>query len=138
MAILQKKINPLDLKKSTAIGVQLPFSGTAVFNSTFTTKDAVRINLINYLLTDTNERWLNPTFGGNIRSLLFEQVDERTTFVFQDRLKDAITSTFPQIYVKDVLINTDSSRSTFYVTIKYALKAFAVEDEFTFELESNG
>jgi len=51
MAFDAKKINPLDRQPRKAVGVNLPFSGQAVFNSNYLTKDAVRNNLINYFLT---------------------------------------------------------------------------------------
>ena len=40
MAFNVKNINPLDRQPRKAIGVDLPFSGDGVFNSTFQTKDA--------------------------------------------------------------------------------------------------
>ena len=46
MAFEIKKINPLDLTPSKGVGVSLPFSGNAVFNTTFETKDAIKSNLI--------------------------------------------------------------------------------------------
>ena len=66
MALDVKKINPLDRQPRKAVGLDLPFSGQAVFNSTFQTKDALKINLINYFLTNKGERMLNPTFGSSI------------------------------------------------------------------------
>ena len=39
MAFEIEKINPLDLKPSKGVGVALPFSGRAVFNTTYQTKD---------------------------------------------------------------------------------------------------
>ena len=51
MAFNSRRINPLDLQPRKAIGVSLPFSGKAVFNPTYVTKDAIKNNLINYFLT---------------------------------------------------------------------------------------
>ena len=47
MAFEVRKIDPRDLQPRTAIGVSLPFSGKAVFNSTFTSAEAIKNNLIN-------------------------------------------------------------------------------------------
>ena len=76
MALDVKKINPLDRQPRKAVGLDLPFSGQAVFNSTYQTKDALKINLINYFLTNKGERMLNPTFGSSIRELLFENINQ--------------------------------------------------------------
>ena len=42
MAFNVRKIDPIDLQPRKAVGVSLPFSGKAVFNSTFQTKDAIK------------------------------------------------------------------------------------------------
>ena len=41
------RVNPLDLQKNIAIGVSLPFNGSGVFKSTYTTKDQIKSNLTN-------------------------------------------------------------------------------------------
>ena len=81
MAVSRKKINPLDRQPRKAVGLDIPFSAPAVFNSTFQTKDALKVNLINFLLTNRGERPLNPNFGGGIREMLFENIN-------QERLDD--------------------------------------------------
>jgi hypothetical protein len=68
MAINSRRINPLDLQPRKAIGVSLPLSAAAVFNSTYMTKDAIRTNIINYFLTGQGERYMNPSFGTIIRN----------------------------------------------------------------------
>ena len=56
MALDIRKINPLDRQPRKAIGVDLPFSGDGVFNSTYQSKDALKVNLINFLLTSYSFR----------------------------------------------------------------------------------
>jgi hypothetical protein len=57
MAYGLKKISPLDLKPSTAIGVKIPFDATAVFSSVYTTKDQLKyILLIIYYLILEKDR----------------------------------------------------------------------------------
>ena len=66
------RVNPLDLRRNIAIGVSLPFKGP--FTSTFTTKDQIKSNLINLLLTNKGERVMNPTFGCDIKKQLFQNI----------------------------------------------------------------
>jgi hypothetical protein len=66
------RIDPRDLDKNKAIGISIPFNAGGVFNQTFSTKDQVRSNLINFLLTYKGERILNPEFGADLPKLLFE------------------------------------------------------------------
>ena len=76
MAYGLKQISPLDLKPSTAIGVKIPFDAENVFSSVYTTKDQIKYNIINFLLTDPRERVFNPTFVAGLRARLFEQIDQ--------------------------------------------------------------
>jgi len=74
MAFNPQQIYPIDLDNSAAVGVNLPLNGPAVFISNFQTKDAIKNNLINFFLTNPGERPLNPTFGGGLRTFIFEQI----------------------------------------------------------------
>ena len=76
MAFNVQRINPLDLQPRKAVGVSLPFSSNSVFNSTYTTQDALKANLVNHFLTEKGERYLNPDLGAGLRRLLFDQITE--------------------------------------------------------------
>jgi hypothetical protein len=69
------RVDPRDLNKNTAIGVKLPFNAPGVFYSTFSTKDQLRYNIVNLVLTSKGERVENPNFGTSVRSQLFQQID---------------------------------------------------------------
>ena len=58
MAFDAKRINPIDLQPRVAVGVDIPFSGKGVFNSTFQTVDAVKANLINIITRSTYHKHL--------------------------------------------------------------------------------
>ena len=40
------QINPVDTDKNKAVGVSLPYDGTAVFNSTYTTQEQMKSNIL--------------------------------------------------------------------------------------------
>ena len=69
----QYKINTLDLNPNQGIGVALPFNPDSIFTINYTTKDQIKSNLLNFMLTNKGERFFNPNYGANIRALLFEQ-----------------------------------------------------------------
>ena len=48
MAFGAQQIFPIDFNKSAAVGVNIPFSAPGVFQPNYTTKDAIKSNLINY------------------------------------------------------------------------------------------
>ena len=115
MAILERrniKINPLDLPQNdkVAIGVTLPFDGPAVFNSSYQTKEQVKSNLINLLLTDPGERLMQPNFGIGIRRFLFEQVIDKITV--KNKIIDGVQLYIPEIEIEDLFIKRESQETT--------------------------
>ena len=62
MAFNARQIYPNDLRPRRAIGFDLPIDGPAAFISNYQTRDAIKNNLVNYLLTNPGERPLNPEF----------------------------------------------------------------------------
>ena len=131
MAIVQRKrreinISPLDLKENdkVAIGVTLPFNGSAVFNQSFTTKEQVKSNLINLILTSPGERIMNPDFGIGIRDLIFEQVVDAESL--KGQIIDSAARYVPEIEILDLTTRrvSDSTNPEIYqlrIAITYAL-----------------
>jgi phage baseplate assembly protein W len=118
MAFGAKKIFPIDTKPGTAVGVSIPFNAPAVFFSTYTTKDAIRNNLINFLLTNQKERYLNSGFGANIRAYIFEQITLNNTESLKDNIQNLINIYFPIIKLDtlDILGNPDYNELTIRFT----------------------
>tara|TARA_R110001599_G_scaffold10216_1_gene50698 strand:- start:531 stop:962 length:432 start_codon:yes stop_codon:yes gene_type:complete len=115
MAILERrniKINPIDLPQNdkVAVGVTFPFDGSAVFNSSYTTKDQVKSNLINLLLTSPGERLMNPEFGVGIRQYLFEQVIDKE--FLKNKITDGAQIYIPEIEIDDVFIKRENLTTT--------------------------
>tara|TARA_X000001382_G_scaffold109965_1_gene86337 strand:+ start:514 stop:924 length:411 start_codon:yes stop_codon:yes gene_type:complete len=135
MAFEAKKINPLDLQPRKAIGVSLPFSGLSVFNSTFTTKDAIKNNLINFFLTGKGERFLNPTFGTGLRNLLFENITKQNVDAIDGEVRDSLRNNFPQVV--PVKINTVGSPDDNTVTfsMRYQIQDTGIEDTVAINFE---
>ena len=131
MAIVQRKrreinISPLDLKENdkVAIGVTLPFNGSAIFNQSFTTKEQVKSNLINLILTSPGERIMNPDFGIGIRDLIFEQVVDAESL--KGQIIDSGARYVPEIEILDLTTGrvSDSTNPEIYqlrIAITYAL-----------------
>ena len=69
--IIQNKY-PIDTEARKAVGFGFPLNGNAVFVPTYQTRDQIKANLVNYLLTNRGERVFNPNFGADLRNLLFE------------------------------------------------------------------
>lgn len=111
MAFDAQQIFPIDFNESAAVGVNIPFSGLAVFIPNYQTKDAIKNNLINFFLTNPGERYLNPTFGGGLRDFIFEQISTGNINFLKKDIETKINLFFPNIEVDslEVLSNPDSN-----------------------------
>ena len=135
MALDVKKINPLDRQPRKAVGLDLPFSGQAVFNSTYQTKDALKVNLINYFLTNKGERMLNPTFGSGIRELLFENISENALEEIKSLVKNDLNTFFPRVIVTKLELFSDPDTHIVCLFIRYAIKDANIQDEVLINIE---
>lgn len=135
MAFESKKINPLDLQPRKAVGVALPFSGKAVFNSTFETKEAIKANLINYILTGKGERYHNPTFGSGIRNLLFENINRDNLTDLEFLVRDAIERYFPKLEILNIDLQGAPDSNLVSFTLNFRLVDTQIEDEITINFE---
>ena len=104
MAFQVERIHPLDLQPRKAVGVNLPFSAKAVFNSTYTTKDALKANIINYFLTEKGERFFNPNLGAGLRALIFDQMTEDKVEEIKYVVSQGIADWFPNVVVNDIKV----------------------------------
>ena len=129
MAFNERKIFPLDTKPSTAIGINIPFNGSAVFNSTYLTKDAIKANLINYFLTNKNERYLNNDFGANIKAFIFEQINNDSLAFLKDDIQTKINQYFPNIEVNNLEVTQPQDTNIVNVSLNYSIPYTNISDK---------
>ena len=135
MAFNVRRINPLDLQPRKAVGVALPFQGRAVFNSTFTTKDATRTNLINFFLTGQNERVYNPRFGSGIRNLLFENLTQESIDIATENIIQGLQIYFPQVEIRNLQLVPIYDENLVNFELKYTIRETGITDELTINFE---
>ena len=113
-------INPQDIGQPRGIGISILYNnGTNIFNTTTTTKEQVKSNLINFILTNKGERMFNPTFGGNLRASLFEP---DTMFDnLSARLEQEIYAYVPNITMKNIDIKKQSDSNLVNIVINYLI-----------------
>ena len=128
MAFSPQQIAPIDFDASVAVGVNIPFSGNAVFISNYQTKDAIKNNLINFFLTNPGERPLNPTFGGGLRDFIFEQITEDNLNFLREDLNEKLSVYFPNIEVKDLTVTGQSDTNQVTVILKYTVMNTTITD----------
>lgn len=128
MAYRINKVNPLDLQARKAIGVNLPFSADSVFSQNYQTKDAIKNNIINFMLTGKGERFMNPNFGSNIRNLLFESISEGSLDATSVSLRQELEVLFPQILINSLTIDPFEDRNTINIAFKYQIRHTNIAD----------
>jgi len=125
--IIQNKY-PIDTEARRAVGFGFPLNGNAVFTPTYQTRDQIKANLVNYLLTNRGERVFNPNFGANLRNLLFENVSDTTTEELRERIQNDINSFFPEVQVKQVIFDNIPDSNTINFTLTYQIVVFGIEE----------
>ena len=125
------RVNPLDLQKNIAIGVALPFNGPGVFKSTYTTKDQIKSNLVNLLLTDTGERIMNPNFGTNLKRFLFEGITDNNLETLKDNILNSILTYIYEITVTNIILVPNTDNNLVSLTIEYYLNISQTPDQVT-------
>ena len=129
MAFGAKKIFPIDTQPGVAVGVNLPFNAPNVFQSTYTTKDAIKNNLINYLLTNTDEIPLNPNFGANIRTFIFEQITSGNLEDLKQDIQSKIKLYFPNVLILSLELTSDADYNEVTMTLKYNIIDTGISDQ---------
>jgi len=107
MALRKKigyRIDPLDLDTRKAIGVKIPFNKSGVFQFNYTTKEQIKSNLINLLLTSPGERYHEPSYGVGIRDILFEQNTDSNQKIstLKSKIDQNISFHIPQIAISNL------------------------------------
>jgi len=95
-----------------AIGITLPLTfGENTFEQSFLTKDQVKSNIKNLLLTKKGERILQPEFGSGLQSLLFEPNVDDLAGKIEDTINDSLKKWLPYVTMEEINIeSTDELR----------------------------
>jgi len=119
--IRTSRVDPRDFQKNTAIGVSLPFNAGGVFNSVYSTKDQLKYNLINLVLTSQGERIENPEFGTILKNQLFSQIVESTFPNIKSSIADSVAKYIPEIAIKDIEIIPETDQNMLNIIINYEI-----------------
>ena len=135
MAQIVDNVFPTQESGSAALGFSFPLSGNAVFNPTYTAKEVIRTNLLNWLLTNKGERIMRPTFGANLRDFIGEGINEGTDTAIEERIKNNISIEFPQIQVKSVNFNNQADSNTINLFVNYLIRNIGAEDQINIAIQ---
>ena len=138
MAYIVRNVDVLDLKPSTGVGISLPFNGPTGVNTTYTSKDAIKSNLLNFILTGKKERVMNPSFGSGVRDLLFEPITENLTDQIEGLIFGGVETYFPQVQINSLTIDLSPDTRTVTIYLGYSVINTNIEDELQINLNNGG
>jgi phage baseplate assembly protein W len=105
MAVQIAYQHPLDIDKRVAIGVSIPFNGSAVFNPIYITNEQIKSNIINFVLTNKGEKLFQPNYGADLRRMIFENIDINTLKTLEVKLTNDIQDTFPNVEIQSLVFS---------------------------------
>jgi phage baseplate assembly protein W len=98
--------------------------------------DLAVINSIkNILSTNKNERLFNPSFGGNIRALLFENADNLTAIRMEKQITNLVENFEPRASISKVVVTPEPDTNAFKVYLEFFIVNRTDPIAITFQLE---
>lgn len=96
-----------------------PFSNDLALK---TDEEAIKESLKNIILMDKGEKLFQPSFGGNIRAMLFELNSPATIKLIQEQIKSTINNYEPRVQLIDVEVYSLIDDNKIAIKIIYALR----------------
>lgn len=96
-----------------------PFSNDLALK---TDEEAIKESLKNIILMDKGEKLFQPSFGGNIRAMLFELNSPATIKLIQEQIKSTINNYEPRVELIGVEVYSLIDDNRVAIKIIYALR----------------
>jgi len=135
MAIIDRNATwyQIDQDEEVSIGISLPLSLSDV-NSTKTTIEAVKQNLLNLCNTEAGERVMQPNLGTRLKRFIFEQYSEDMVVQVQDVLMEGLTYWLPFIRINNIDVKmSEEARGDFRNTLEVSIDFSLIKDLTTTE-----
>ena len=127
------------------ISVKLPltynsFDGPYTLNKK--TKEAVRQNFKNLVLTAPGERVMDAQFGVGMRNFLFEQMNDSLFTKISERIRAQVRSYLPFVFVEHITFDSMETKegigpNELQVTIQYNILPLDAEDTLSITAATN-
>jgi len=136
MPYIVRNVDVLDINPSTGVGIKVPFDGPTGINTTYTTKDAIKSNLLNFILTGKRERVFNPSFGSGVRELIFEPITEDIVDQIDNLIRGGVELYFPTVEIRELEVTLQPDSHTFNIYLNYSVINTNIEDELQINLNN--
>jgi len=128
MAQIIANKNPIDSQPRKAVGFGFPINGDAVFVPTYTTRNQIKANLVNFLLTNKGERVFRPNYGADLRSQVFELLESDSLENLELIISEHIQNQFPTVEVKEIKFDPQPDNNTLFFSLTYTVVLLGFED----------
>lgn len=117
------KVNPIDLEKNVALGLDLPMVGQrgSTFAQNYFSIDQAVANSKNLLLTDPGERVMLPTFGCGLKRTLFEPLTEQTVKTLEKRIRTSFETFLPYVFIHTLELTPDNDYNKLFLKMEISL-----------------
>ena len=94
-----------------------PSSGDLVLQQD---KEAVKRSVRNIMLTNNYERPFKPSFGANLRGLLYELADDMTKFEIRKQIIEALEMLEPRVTIDEIYLQS-TRNNEMHVNLHYGV-----------------
>ncbi len=103
--------------------INMTFKKHPITNDVVVSKDASAIKqaIVNLLLTNKGEKLMNPKFGSDIRSFLFEPLDYGTAASIKKSIDYTVTNFEPRISIINLSCSPNFDTNGFDVQMSYVI-----------------
>ena len=121
MPIIQntRKINPLDTNNNIRIGLGFPLNSVNMASGTTNTRDQLKSNFLNLLLTVPGERINQPNYGVGLKRKLFENNLDESTLL--EDISNQTSFYMPEISLNSIKINQDIDEYKTTIALDYSI-----------------
>lgn len=119
------------MNREIPLGITIPYTrgSSGFFNQTFSDIERAFTNLKMLLMTSRGERPLMPTYGSELKEIIFENnTSEGIDDLLEDAVKDAVESWMPEIYIEYVLVNRDLRNEPSSANIEIKFRVLNIPD----------
>lgn len=86
--------------------------------------EAVKTSIDNILRTSRGTRVMRRDFGSDLKSMLFENIDDSLINLIENEVKTAITTWDNRVIINAMDFKTDADRNQVTVVIKFAVRGY--------------
>ena len=95
----------------------------------------IKTNIINYFLTGTGERYMNPTFGTLLRNQLFENTTQSNLEDIENLIRQGVYLYFPNVTPSRIEVESIPDSNTVTLSMSYSINNTNIDDELTINFE---